>query len=65
MQLIALGLLVAILLTMAWDEEFWRLSWIVGVPWLVLISIAYFVWRPRRERAASAGITSQSPLPET
>jgi len=64
LQLTALGLLIAILVTMGLDEEFWRLSWIVGVPWLVLISIAYFVWRPRRERAASAGITSQSPLPE-
>jgi L-asparagine transporter-like permease len=49
MQLIALGLLVAILVTMGLDREFWRISWIVGVPWLALISIAYFVWRARRE----------------
>jgi amino acid transporter, AAT family len=49
MQLIALALLVAILVTMGWDREFWRVSWIVGVPWLVLLSIAYFVWRSRRE----------------
>jgi L-asparagine transporter-like permease len=48
MQLAALGLLVAVLVTMGLDEEFWRISWIVGVPWLVLISIAYFVWRARR-----------------
>ena len=50
MQLTALGLLVAVLITMGLDREFWGISWIVGVPWLVLISIAYFVWRPRRER---------------
>jgi hypothetical protein len=31
-------------------REFWGISWICGVPWLALISIAYFVWRPRRER---------------
>jgi AAT family amino acid transporter len=53
MQLAALGLLIAILVTMGLDEEFWRTSWIVGVPWLVLLSIAYFVWRPRRERLSS------------
>jgi L-asparagine transporter-like permease len=51
MQLIALGLLVAILVTMGLDREFWGVSWIVGVPWLALVSIAYFVWRQRRERA--------------
>ena len=48
MQLAALGLLIAVLVTMGLDQEFWNISWIVGVPWLVLISIAYFVWRPRR-----------------
>jgi L-asparagine transporter-like permease len=61
LQLIALGLLVGILLTMGWDKEFWRISWIVGVPWLVLISIAYFVWRPRREAKASSLVSSTSP----
>jgi amino acid transporter, AAT family len=56
MQLAAVTLLVAILVTMGLDEEFWRISWIVGVPWLVLISIAYFVWRPRRERLGASGL---------
>lgn len=50
LQLAAIGLLIAILITMGLDQEFWNISWIVGVPWLVLLSIAYFVWRPRRER---------------
>ena len=50
LQIAALGLLVAVLVTMGLDTEFWNISWIVGVPWLVLISIAYFVWRPRRAR---------------
>jgi len=53
LQLAALGLLVAVLITMGLDKEFWRISWIVGVPWLVLISIAYFVWRQRRKEPDS------------
>ncbi len=53
LQLAAIGLLIAILVTMGLDEEFWNISWIVGIPWLVLISIAYFVWRPRRDRQTS------------
>jgi L-asparagine transporter-like permease len=60
LQLTALGLLIAILVTMGLDKEFWGVSWIVGVPWLVLISIAYLVWRPRRDRALRAG----TPIPE-
>jgi L-asparagine transporter-like permease len=58
MQIAALALLVGILLTMGWDEEFWRISWIVGVPWLLLISLAYFVWRPRRAASPAAGLTA-------
>jgi len=26
----------------------WNISWIVGVPWLVLLSLAYFIWKSRR-----------------
>jgi heme/copper-type cytochrome/quinol oxidase subunit 2 len=33
------------------DTEFWNISWIVGVPWLVLLSIAYLVWKARRKRS--------------
>ena len=53
LQLVAIGLLIAILVTMGLDQEFWNISWIVGVPWLVLLSIAYFVWRPRRAQQTS------------
>jgi L-asparagine transporter-like permease len=56
MQFAALALLVAILVTMGLDAEFWRVSWICGVPWLILISIAYFVWRHRREQLGSSGL---------
>jgi len=50
LQIAGLVLLAAILLTMAFDTEFWNVSWIVGVPWLILISAAYFLWK-RRNRA--------------
>ncbi len=45
MQIAGLVLLSAILITMAFDTEFWNIAWIVGVPWLVLISLAYFIWK--------------------
>lgn len=48
MQIAGLGLLIGILITMGLDTEFWNISWIVGVPWMVLITTAYFVWKRRR-----------------
>jgi L-asparagine transporter-like permease len=45
MQIAGLILLSAILITMAFDTDFWNISWIVGVPWMVLITIAYFIWK--------------------
>jgi L-asparagine transporter-like permease len=42
LQLSALVLLCAVLVTMGLDREFWDISWIVGVPWLMMISIVYF-----------------------
>lgn len=47
MQIAGLILLVAILITMGLDTAFWNISWIVGVPWLILLSLAYFVWKAR------------------
>ena len=43
MQIAGLAILAALLLTMAFDPD-WRLSWIVGVPWLGMLTLAYFVW---------------------
>jgi AAT family amino acid transporter len=48
MQLAGLALLVAVLITMGLDTEFWNISWICGVPWLVLLSLVYFIWKARR-----------------
>ncbi|HYM27391.1 MAG TPA: hypothetical protein VET66_04535, partial [Steroidobacteraceae bacterium] len=46
MQYAGLVLLAAILVTMGFDPQL-RLSWVYGVPWLILISVAYFIWRAR------------------
>jgi hypothetical protein len=39
---------------MGLDKETWRISWIVGVPWLALVSVAYFILKARGRLAASA-----------
>jgi L-asparagine transporter-like permease len=53
-QLVGLGVLVAVLVTMGLDREVWGISWIVGVPWLLLLSLAYFVRKARGARGAAA-----------
>jgi len=45
MQCVGLLLLAAILITMGLDTKFFYVSWLVGVPWVILISGAYFVWK--------------------
>ncbi len=44
MQIAGLGLLAALLATMGLDPD-WNISWIVGVPWLILLTLGYFVWK--------------------
>lgn len=44
LQITGLMLLVGILITMGLDTEFWNISWIVGVPWMLLVTLAYFLW---------------------
>jgi len=46
-QIVGLSLLAALLVTMAFDSD-WNISWICGVPWLILLTAAYFLWRKRR-----------------
>ena len=54
LQWLALLLLVAILITMGLDTEFWNIAIIVGVPWVVIVSLAYFVTRRRLLAAPAA-----------
>ena len=54
MQIAGLLMLAAILITMGLDTEFFYVSWLLGVPWLILISAAYFLWKARHRRLAGA-----------
>ena len=44
----------AVLVTMGLDKEVWRISWIVGVPWLVFVSVIYLIMKARRAPDTSA-----------
>jgi L-asparagine transporter-like permease len=46
-QIAGLVVLFAVLVTMGLDKD-WRISWIVGVPWLVLLSAAYWLIKRRQ-----------------
>ena len=41
-QIAGIALLLAVLVTMGTDKDWW-LSWIVGVPWLAILTAAYFL----------------------
>jgi L-asparagine transporter-like permease len=60
-QIAGLALLCAVLVTMGLDKDTWRISWIVGVPWLALLSAVYFFLRARRARNA-LGVVGVPPL---
>jgi L-asparagine transporter-like permease len=47
-QIMGLVLLCAVLVTMGLDTQTWQISWIVGVPWLALVTVVYFVVKARR-----------------
>ena len=46
-QYAGIALLAAVLITMGTDKD-WQLSWIVGLPWLALLTVGYFIWKRRR-----------------
>ena len=56
MQYAGLLLLAAILVTMGLDANLY-VSWLYGVPWLILISAAYFIWKLRHPAVAPAAIS--------
>jgi L-asparagine transporter-like permease len=57
-QISGLFILGAVLITMGLDQA-WNVSWIVGVPWLALLSAAYFVWNRRGRSATGRSETGQ------
>ena len=58
MQVAGLALLTALLITMGLDKD-WNLSWMVGVPGLALLTVAYFIWK--RASAKPDGQGSANP----
>jgi amino acid transporter, AAT family len=59
-QIAGLALLCAVLVTMGLDKETWRISWIVGVPWLVLITVVYFILKARGRLVTSAPVADNT-----
>ena len=51
MQYAGLLMLAAVLVSMGLDPNLY-VSWVYGVPWLIIISVAYFVWKARHRAAA-------------
>jgi AAT family amino acid transporter len=45
MQYAGLIMLAGVLVAMGLDKDFYYMSWVMGIPWVVLISGAYFIWR--------------------
>ena len=62
-QIAGLAMLCAIMVTMALDKATWRISWIVGVPWILFLSVAYFMVQRRREpsRDVDVGVSAAAP----
>lgn len=60
MQFAGIALLLAVLITMGLDTEFWNISWIVGVPWLALVSAAYFIWKAKRRAVPVATVVPEA-----
>jgi amino acid transporter, AAT family len=57
MQYVGLILLAAILITMGLDRKFFYVSWLCGVPWILLISGAYLVWKAKNGPQVTSVLT--------
>jgi AAT family amino acid transporter len=57
MQIAGLALLTALLITMGLDKD-WNVSWMVGLPWLGLLTAGYFIWKKATASARAAAIAA-------
>ncbi len=57
--ILGLLLLLAILVTTWWVEDM-RLTFISGLPWLALISLAFLLWKRKQNRLAEAALSEAS-----
>jgi amino acid transporter, AAT family len=62
MQIAGLALLAAVLVTMGLDKD-WNLSWTVGAPWLILLTIAYFIWKRTAAASPAAPLAPAASVP--
>jgi len=60
MQIAGIVLIAAVLVTMGLDKD-WQLSWVAGVPWLVLLTGIYWVRRLLTGRAAAPAAAASPP----
>ena len=61
MQIAGIALISAVLITMGLDAD-WRLSWLIGVPWLLLLTAIYFVWKAMRARRPASAYAEPASL---
>jgi len=57
MQYAGLLMLATILITMGLDTNLY-VSWLYGVPWIILISAAYFIWKARHRPQLTRTVVS-------
>ena len=58
MQYAGLLLIAAVEVTMGLDDNLY-VSWVYGVPWLIGVSAAYFLWKARRRVAVVPTVLSR------
>lgn len=60
LQIIGVVLIAAILITMGLDAEFWNISWIVGVPWLLFLTLIYYTKYKKKLGTANTDDTEKT-----
>jgi L-asparagine transporter-like permease len=61
MQILGVLLVAAVLVTMGLDGD-WRISWLIGVPWLLALTVIYFTWKAVRAARPDAAFPEPATL---
>jgi L-asparagine transporter-like permease len=61
MQILGVLLVAAVLVTMGLDGD-WRISWLIGVPWLLALTAIYFTWKAVRAARPDAAFPEPATL---
>jgi len=54
-QILGIVLLAGVLISMGLNED-WNIAWKIGVPWLLIISLIYFVYRQKINTASAEAV---------